>query len=329
MEQRRLGSQGLAVSAIGLGCMSMSDSYGSSAERDEREAMEAIRRAAEVGVTLLDTADAYGPHTNEELVGRAIAGRRDQYIVATKFGFERMPDGSQRINGHPEYLRAACDASLRRLDIDVIDLYYQHRLDRTVPVSETVGAMKELVTAGKVRYLGLSEAGAATIRAAHAVHPISVVQSEYSLFARDVEPEVLPVLRELGIGFVAYSPLGRGLLTGSIQAPSDLAEEDVRRTHHPRFREENLAANLALAAQVREIATAKGVTPAQLALAWVLHQGPDIVAIPGTKRRSRLEENAAAADIHLDADDVHRLEEAVPASAVRGVRHWDMAAIDT
>lgn len=329
MERRRLGSQGLEVSAIGLGCMGMSDSYGSSAERDEREAMETLRRAAEVGVTLLDTADAYGPHTNEELVGRAIAGRRDQYVIATKFGFERMPDGSQRINGRPEYLRAACDASLRRLNIDVIDLYYQHRVDRTVPITETVGAMKELVSAGKVRYLGLSEAGVATIRAAHAVHPISAVQSEYSLFARDVEATVLPVLRELGIGFVAYSPLGRGLLTGSLHAPDDLATEDVRRTRFPRFREENLAGNLALAERVREIATSKGVTPAQLALAWVLHRGSDIVPIPGTKRRSRLEENAVAAEIHLDAGDMRRLEEAVPATEVRGVRHWDMAAIDT
>jgi aryl-alcohol dehydrogenase-like predicted oxidoreductase len=329
MERRRLGSQGLEVSAIGLGCMGMSDSYGSSAERDEREAIATIHRAAELGVTLLDTADAYGPHTNEELLGRAIAGRREQYVIATKFGFERMPDGSQRINGRPEYLRAACDASLRRLDIDVIDLYYQHRVDRTVPIEETVGAMAELVGAGKVRHLGLSEAGVTTIRAAHAVHPISAVQSEYSLFARDVEAAVLPVLRELGIGLVSYSPLGRGLLAGSVRSSADLAPDDVRRTRFPRFREENLSANVALAQQVRGIAAEKGVTPAQLALAWVLHQGGDVVPIPGTKRRSRLEENAAAANVHFDADDLRRLEAAVPAAEVRGVRHWDMAAIDT
>jgi aryl-alcohol dehydrogenase-like predicted oxidoreductase len=329
MERRRLGSQGLEVSAIGLGCMGMSDSYGSSAERDEQEAIAAIQRAPDVGVTFLDTADAYGPYTNERLVARAISGRREQYQIATKFGFERLPDGRQRINGRPEYVRAACDASLLRLGIDVIDLYYQHRLDRTVPVTETVGAMAELVHAGKVRFLGVSEMGAETIRAAHAVHPIAAVQSEYSLFARDVEAEVLPALRELGIGFVAYSPLGRGLLTGSIHSADDLVAGDVRRERFPRFRDENLASNLELAEHVRVIAAEKGVTPAQLALAWVLHRGRDIVPIPGTKRRPRLEENAAAAGIELGASDLQRLDAAIPTADVRGERHWDMAAIDT
>ena len=326
---RRLGSHGLEVSAMGLGCMGMSDSYGTSAERDEQESIATIHRAIELGVTLLDTADAYGPFTNEELVGRAIAGHRDQYQIATKFGFERQPDGTQRISGRPEYVRAACDASLRRLGTDVIDLYYQHRLDRTVPVAETVGAMADLVQAGKVRFLGISEMGMDTIRAAHGVHPISAVQSEYSLFARDVEAEVLPLLRELGIGFVAYSPLGRGLLTGSVRSVADLPSGDVRRERFPRFREENLADNLVLAEQAAAIAAEKGVTPAQLALAWVLAKSTDIVPIPGTKRRARLEENSAAADIELTGDDMERLDAAIPAAEVRGVRHWDMAAIDT
>ncbi|HEX6539923.1 MAG TPA: aldo/keto reductase [Candidatus Dormibacteraeota bacterium] len=329
MERRRLGSQGLEVSAIGLGCMGMSDSYGSTATRDQDEALATLRRAPGAGVTFLDTADAYGPFTNEELVGRAIAGDRERYQIATKFGFERMPDGTQRINGRPEYVRRACDASLRRLAIDVIDLYYQHRLDRSVPVTETVGAMAELVQAGKVRFLGISEMGSDTIRAAHAVHPISAVQSEYSLFARDVEAAVLPTLRELGIGFVAYSPLGRGLLTGSIRSAADLPEGDVRRERFPRFRDENLAPNLALAEEVRGIAAEKGVTPAQLALAWVLHQGGGIVPIPGTKRRTRLEENAAAADIAPSDADRARLDAVIPTAGVRGERHWDMAAIDT
>ena len=329
MERRRLGSQGLEVSAIGLGCMGMSDSYGDSAERDQDEALATLQRAPEVGVTLLDTADAYGPYTNEQLVGNAIAGRRDEYQIATKFGFEKLPDGTQRINGRPDYVRRACDASLQRLGIDTIDLYYQHRLDRTVPIAETVGAMSELVQAGKVRYLGISEMGVESIRAAHAVHPISAVQSEYSLFAPDIEAEVLPLLRELGIGFVAYSPLGRGLLTGSITSVDDLAPGDVRRDRFPRFRDENLGANLALAEHVRAIAAEKQVTPAQLALAWVLSKGFDIVPIPGTKRRARLEENAAAASITLSAADMLLLDAAIPAADVRGMRHWDMAAIDT
>jgi aryl-alcohol dehydrogenase-like predicted oxidoreductase len=327
VEQRRLGTQGLEVSALGLGCMGMSDFYGTAEERDEREALATIDCAAELGVTMLDTADMYGPFTNEQLVGKALTGRRDQYVVATKFGFERKADGSQTINGHPEHVHRACDASLQRLDIDVIDLYYQHRLDRSVPIEETVGAMAELVQAGKVRFLGLSEAGPATIRRANAVHPISAVQSEYSLFSRDVEEAVLPAMRELGIGFVAYSPLGRGILTGALN-PDTLAASDTRRGRFPRFAEGNFDANVAIAARVGDIAAEKGVTAAQLALAWLLHQGTDIVPIPGTKRRARLEENAAAADIALDDDDVARLEAAVSPESVRGDRHWDMASID-
>ena len=328
MERRRLGAQGLEVSAIGLGCMGMSDFYGSTAQRDEQEAIATIHRAAELGVTMLDTADMYGPFTNEQLVGRAIAGRRDDYVIATKFGFERQPDGTQTINGRPEYVHAACDASLQRLGIDVIDLYYQHRIDKEIAIEETVGAMADLVHAGKVRYVGLSEAGPANIRRAHMVHPITAVQSEYSLFARDVEDAVLPALRELGIGLVAYSPLGRGLLTGAIGSTADLADDDVRRRRFPRFDAGNLEANAALAHRVGEVAAGKGATAAQLALAWVLHRGADIVPIPGTKRRARLEENAAATRIRLDADDLRRIEEAVPLDAVRGDRHWDMAAID-
>ena len=327
MENRRLGSQGLEVSCIGLGCMGMSDYYGSASDRDERESIATIHRAAELGITLLDTADMYGPFTNEELVGRAIAGRREQYVVATKFGFERHADGSQTLNGRPDYVRRACDASLGRLGIDTIDLYYEHRIDPKVPIEETVGAMGELVGAGKVRYLGLSEAGIATVRRAHGVHPISAVQSEYSLFARDVEAEVLPALRELGIGFVAYSPLGRGLLTGTVRSSADLPEGDVRKERFPRFQAENLEANARLVDELRGIAQSRGVTPAQLALAWLLHQGQDVVPIPGTKRRARLEENAGAAEIALTEDELRRLDAAVPPEAVRGARHWDMASI--
>ncbi|MFZ0919254.1 MAG: aldo/keto reductase [Candidatus Dormiibacterota bacterium] len=327
MEQRKLGTQGLEVSALGLGCMGMSDFYGTAEERDEREAIATIDRAAELGVTMLDTADMYGPFTNEQLIGKALTGRRDQYVVATKFGFERQADGSQVINGRPEHVHRACDASLQRLDIDVIDLYYQHRLDRSVPIEETVGAMAELVEAGKVRFLGLSEAGPATMRRAHAVHPISAVQSEYSLFSRDVEESVLPAIRELGIGFVAYSPLGRGILTGTVTSGT-LAASDTRRSRFPRFADGNLDANVAIASRLGDIAAEKGVTAAQLALAWLLHRGPDIVPIPGTKRRVRLEENAAAADIALEPADIARLEAVVSPESVRGDRHWDMASID-
>ena len=327
MEQRALGTQGLEVSALSLGCMGMSTAYGTAEERDEREAIATIDRAAELGITMLDTADMYGPFTNELLVGRALTGRRDQYVVATKFGFEQVADGTQRINGHPDYVRRACDASLQRLDIDVIDLYFQHRVDRSVPIEETVGAMGELVDAGKVRFLGLSEAGPVTIRRAHAVHPISAVQSEYSLFARDVEDGVLPTTRELGIGFVAYSPLGRGILTGAVSAGT-LAASDLRRARFPRFAEDNLDANLTIVGRLSDIAAQKGVTAAQLALAWLLRRGPDIVPIPGTKRRARLEENAGAVDIVLEPDDVTRIEAAVSIESVRGDRHWDMAAID-
>ena len=327
MERRRLGVDGLEVSTLGLGCMGMSDFYGAPQERDEAEAVAAIHRAAELGITMLDTADMYGPFTNEQLVGRAIAGRRDGYVIATKFGFVRDEDGSQHIDGSPEHVRSACDASLRRLGIDVIDLYYQHRVDAAVPIEETVGAMAELVRAGKVRFLGLSEPGVDSLRRGHAVHRISAVQSEYSLFTRDIEDEVLPTLRELHIGFVAYSPLGRGLLTGTIRSADDLPEGDVRRVRFPRFQQGNVEANAALVTVIADIARARSVTPSQLALAWVLSRGDDVAAIPGSKRVAHVEENAAAASLRLDAGELERLEAAVPRDAVRGKRHWDMASI--
>ncbi len=329
MDQRKLGAQGLEVSAIGLGCMGMSEFYGTG---DEGEARATIRRSLELGCTFLDTADMYGPFTNEQLVGRAIADRRDQVVLATKFGNERKPDGEFiRINGKPEYVHSACDASLQRLGVDYIDLYYQHRVDKEVPIEETVGAMKDLVDAGKVRYLGLSEASPRTIRRAHAVHPISALQSEYSIFSRDPEDEVLPLLRELGIGFVAYSPLGRGLLTGRIHSPADISEGDVRGQRFPRFEEDNLRQNLALVDKVRAIAEEKDATPGQLAIAWVLHRDEGIVPIPGTKRRKYLEENLGAANITLTGDDLVRLEAAAPREAVAGDRYAEaqMAAIDT
>jgi len=327
MERRKLGTQGLEVSAEGLGCMGMSEFYGPT---DESEAIATIRRALELGVDLLDTADMYGPFANERLVGRAIAGRREHVVLATKFGNERRDDGSWiGINGRPEYVRSACEASLARLGVDHIDLYYQHRVDKTVPIEETVGAMAELVAAGKVRYLGLSEAAPATVRRAHAVHPISALQTEYSLWTRDPEQGVLPAVRELGIGFVAYSPLGRGFLAGRFRGADDLTTPGDFRTRHPRFQDENLARNLELLARLEEIAIAKGVSAAQLALAWVLHRGTDVVPIPGTKRRGYLEENVAAAAIALDDAELARLDEALPPGATSGARYADMKSIDT
>ena len=309
--------------------MGMSEFYGTSAERDEERSIATIHRALELGVTFLDTADMYGPVTNERLVGRAIADRRDEVVLATKFGVERNAEDPTRrgINGSPAYVRAACEGSLERLGVETIDLYYQHRVDSQVPIEETVGAMAELVAEGKVRYLGLSEAAPATIRRAHAVHPISALQSEYSLWTRDPEDAVLPTLREFGIGLVAYSPLGRGFLTGQIASIDDLAPDDFRR-QSPRFQGENFGRNLELVERVRELATEKGVTPGQLALAWVLNQGPDVVPIPGTKRVEYLEENLAAADIELGQEDAARLDEAAPAGAAAGERYADMSTVD-
>jgi aryl-alcohol dehydrogenase-like predicted oxidoreductase len=326
MEHRKLGTQGLEVAAEGLGCMGMSEFYG---ELDDAESIATIHLALDLGVTLLDTADAYGPHTNEVLVGEAIADRRDEVVLATKFGILRDPDDPTKrgYTGRPEYVRAACDASLRRLNLDHIDLYYQHRVDTDVPIEETVGAMAELVDAGKVRYLGLSEAGAETIRRAHAVHPITAVQSEYSLWSRDIEDEVLPALRELGIGLVAYSPLGRGFLTGAISSPDDLADDDFRR-HSPRFQGANFARNLDLVARVEEIAREQDCTPGQLALAWVLAQGEDVVPIPGTKRRRYLEENVAATEITLSAEDLARIDEVAPSGIAAGDRYPDMSVVN-
>jgi aryl-alcohol dehydrogenase-like predicted oxidoreductase len=318
MEKRRLGTQGLEVSELGLGCMGMSEFYGTA---EEDESIATIHRAIELGITFLDTADAYGPFTNEKLVGKTIADRREQVTLATKFGNERAEDGTRLgVNGRPEYVRKACDASLQRLGVDHIDLYYQHRVDPDTPIEETWGAMKKLVEAGKVRYLGISEAAPETIRRANTVHPISALQTEYSLWSRDVEDEILPTVRELGIGFVAYSPLGRGFLTGQIMSPEDLEEDDFRRSS-PRFQGENFQRNLELVDRVREIAAEKGVTPGQLALAWLLAQDSDIVPIPGTKRRKYLEENAAAADITLTEKDLRRIEEAAPVGVAVGERY--------
>jgi aryl-alcohol dehydrogenase-like predicted oxidoreductase len=322
MDRRKLGSQGLEVSEQGLGCMGMSWAYGAG---DEQGGLETINRALELGVTLLDTAEVYGPYANEELVGRAVAGRRDQFEIATKFGFTFDPDdpyASRGLDGSPENVKRACEGSLQRLGIDHIDLYYQHRVDPGVPIEETVGAMAELVQQGKVRYIGLSEAAPETIRSAHAVHPITAVQSEYSLWTRDPEDEVLPTLRELGIGLVAYSPLGRGFLTGQIRSVDDLPEDDWRRTN-PRFQQEALRENLRLADRVRERAADRGVTPAQLALAWVLAKGEDIVPIPGTKRAKYLEDNVGASELELSADDVAGLDHAISRDAVAGGRYAD------
>jgi aryl-alcohol dehydrogenase-like predicted oxidoreductase len=304
--------------------MGMSEFYGTS---DERESIATIHRAIELGVTFLDTADVYGPFTNEKLVGKAIADCREKVVLTTKFGQVRLEDGTLvGVNGRSEYVKRACDASLERLGVDTIDLYYQHRVDPEVSIEETVGAMKELVEAGKVRYLGLSEAAPETIRRAHAVHPISALQTEYSLFSRDVEDEVLPTVRELGIGFVAYSPLGRGFLTGQIRRFEDLAPDDLRR-QSPRFQGDNFRRNLELADRVREIAAEKDATPGQLALAWLLHQGLDIVPIPGTKRRKYLEENVAATEVTLTEEDLERIEEVTPKGAASGDRYPDMSKL--
>ncbi len=320
MKTRRLGKGGPAVSAMGLGCMGMSEFYG---PRDEKESVAVIHRALDLGINLLDTADVYGPHTNEELVGRAIRGRRQEVFLATKFGILRSADPAYRgVCGRPEYVRSACEASLKRLGVDVIDLYYQHRVDPEVPIEETVGAMSRLVQEGKVRFLGLSEAGPQTIRRAHAVHPIAALQSEYSLWTRDHEVGSLPVCRELGIGFVAYSPLGRGFLTGTIPGPEALSADDFRRTN-PRFQEENFRKNLALADRIRQMASDKGCTPAQLALAWVLSRGEDIIPIPGTKRRTWLEENVGALEVTLTEEDRLRLETIAPRGVAAGERYGE------
>jgi aryl-alcohol dehydrogenase-like predicted oxidoreductase len=323
MQSVSLGSQGLTVSRQGLGCMGMSEFYGPG---DDAESIATIHRALELGVTLLDTSDIYGPHTNERLVGRAIADRRDEVVLATKFGILRDPDDPRKrgVDGRPEYVRQACEASLQRLGLDHIDLYYQHRVDPNTPIEETVGAMAELVTAGKVRFLGLSEAAVETIRRAHAVHPISALQSEYSIWARGVEAEVLPTLRELGIGLVPYSPLGRGFLTGKVRSLEQLADDDFRRTQ-PRFQGENLEANVAIVERVDALAAEKEVTPAQVALAWVHAQGDDLVPIPGTKRRGYLEENVGALDVELTSADLAALD---AAGQARGERYADMSSVN-
>jgi aryl-alcohol dehydrogenase-like predicted oxidoreductase len=316
--QRELGRSGLKVSAMGLGCMGMSEFYGTT---DEAESIATIQRALDLGIDFLDTADMYGVGRNEELVGRAIKGRRSEVVLATKFGNVRTPEGGfAGVNGTPEYVRQACDASLKRLGVEVIDLYYQHRVDPNVPIEETVGAMKELVAAGKVRFLGLSEAAPPTIRRAHAVHPIAALQTEYSLWSRDPEDEILPTCRELGIGFVPYSPLGRGFLTGQIKSPEDFAPDDFRR-HGPRFQSENFQKNLDLVGKIEEMAREKGCKPSQLALAWVLARGEDIVPIPGTRRRAYLEENAGALQVTLSAEDLARIDLIAPQGVAAGTRY--------
>ncbi len=326
-QTRTLGSgvAALEVSALGLGCMGMSEFYGTG---DEAESIATIHRALDLGVTFLDTADMYGPFTNEKLVGKAISGRRDEVVLATKFGNERGEDGSRiGINGSPDYVRRAIDASLQRLGVDHVDLYYQHRVDRSVPVEETWGALAEVVRAGKVRHVGISEAAPETIRRAHAVHPVTALQTEWSLWTRDVEDDgVLETVRDLGIGFVAYSPIGRGFLSGQIRSVDDLADDDFRK-HHPRFQGDNFASNLELVDKVREIADEKGVTATQLALAWVLAQGDDVVPIPGTKRVAYLEENAAAAQVELTDKDLARLDEVAPQGAAVGDRYADMSSV--
>jgi aryl-alcohol dehydrogenase-like predicted oxidoreductase len=317
VERRTLGKSSLAVSAIGLGCMSMSNVYG---KGDDAESIAVIHRALDLGVNFLDSSDMYGWGQNEELLAKALRGRRDQVVLATKFGNLRKPDGTAGVNGRPEYVPQACDASLKRLGVDTIDLYYQHRVDPSVPIEETVGAMARLVQAGKVRYLGLSEAAPATVRRAHAVHPITALQSEFSLLYRAEAEETLPTLRELGISFVAYSPLGRSLLTGGTRSAGEIPADD-RRRDHPRFQEDNLKKNLALLKPLEDMARKKGCTPGQLALAWLLARGRDIVPIPGTKRKARLEENVAAAEVRLTPEEVAALQEAIPAGAAAGTRY--------
>jgi aryl-alcohol dehydrogenase-like predicted oxidoreductase len=320
MKMRALGRQGLKVSELGLGCMGLSDFYSSSGVT-EAQAVSLIQRALALGVTFLDTADVYGPHTNEVTVGKALQGRRDSVVLATKFGIVREPGTTNRgVNGSPDYVRAACEASLKRLGVDVIDLYYQHRVDPKVPIEETVGAMAQLVTQGKVRYLGLSEAAPATLRRAHKVHPISALQTEYSLWSRDPEDEILPTVRELGIGFVPYSPLGRGFLAGRFRKLEDLAADDWRR-ESPRFQGENFSKNLAVLEQINLIAKEKGCTPSQLALAWLLAQGTDIIPIPGTTNPSRLEENLAAPQVTLSQKELERIEQVAPLGVAVGPRY--------
>jgi aryl-alcohol dehydrogenase-like predicted oxidoreductase len=324
MKTRRLG-QGLEVSELGLGCMGMSEFYGTA---DEQSAIATINRALELGITFFDTSDAYGPFTNERLVGRALASRRDDVVIATKFGIVRGENGERLgIRGDAAYVRQSCDASLSRLGVDHIDLYYQHRVDPGVEIEETVGVMKELVEAGKVRHIGLSEASPGTIRRAHAVHPVTAVQTEWSLWSRDAEDEIVPTVRELGIGFVAYSPLGRGFLSGRIRSVDDMGEDDFRK-HHPRFQGENFQRNLDLVAAVDEIAAERQVTPGQLALAWVLARGADVVPIPGTTRPEHLVENVGATEIELSEDELERLEEAFPRGATAGDRYADMSAVN-
>ncbi|PYQ45039.1 MAG: aldo/keto reductase [Acidobacteria bacterium] len=326
---RALGTQGLTVSALGLGCMGMSQSYGTSEERDERESIATIHRAIELGVTFFDTAEVYGPHTNEELLARALRGQRDRAVIATKFGFKIENGSISGLDSRPEHMREAVEGSLRRLATDRIDLLYQHRVDPAVPIEDTVGAMAELVREGKVRFLGLSEAGEQTIRRAHPVHPISALQSEYSLWERNLEPRIIPLLRELGIGLVPFAPLGRGFLTGAVKRAEEYPEGDFRR-NDPRYQGENFDANVRAASAVRDVATRKGATPGQIALAWLLHKGPDIVPIPGTKRRRYLEENVGAADVSLSAEEMGTLDVALAPEKVSGPRYGQkqMAQLD-